>query len=275
MPDAADHHPSEGFVGVPFQRSVGAPAKSPNQRYLNLTLLLRCAGDLEYNPPTWSSTLRRQSIAGEGPSERIDCNSCQGQGEIRRRGVPFLCEACAGRGWIVVDAYTRRIVGTEETGTVNRVKAVRCDACAGNGAHGNQQRCQVCRGSGWVEVPLSRLAAVRAPLSADAPELGAGDPVLACLERRERAGDFEQLGLALAALRLELPRSYRTVVRVYVEAVYEVEDLAPYSLLAHDVGIAYVLRLMPQEIRVPSWAARNERRRRERLKRKRSQEAAA
>jgi len=245
-------------------------------RQLALALLLRCTTDLTYDPPTWTNQLvTRQSRPGEGPSTRIDCHTCQGQGNVRRRGVPFLCETCAGRGWLIVDAYTRRMIGTAETGLVNRVKAIRCDACSGNGAHGNGQRCEHCRGGGWIEVPLSRLAAVHAPLSADAPELGAGDPVLACLERRERAGDFEQLGLALGALRLELPRSFRTVVRVYVEAVYEVEELSDYARLAHDIGLAYLLRLMPDEIRVPAWAARNERRRREQLRRKRREEAAA
>lgn len=244
-------------------------------RRLALTLLLRCLTDLDYSPPTWTGQLvQRQARAGEGPSERIACATCNGEGSVRKRRVPFLCTTCAGRGWVVVDAYTQRMVGTAETGIVQQVKALRCDACGGNGAHGNGRRCQVCNGSGWVEVPLQRLQACRTPLSADAPELGVGDPVLAALERRDRAGDFDQLGLALGALRLELPRAYRTVVRVYVEASIEADELDEAGRLRHDVGLCYLLRLMPEEIRVPTWAARNERRRRERLRKRRKEVAA-
>ena len=240
-----------------------------------IVLLLRSLNDLSYEPPTSTGQIvQRQSRPGEGPSTRIGCHSCQAEGITRRRGIAYPCDVCRGRGWVVVDAYTLKLIGTEETGTINRVRAVRCDRCGGHGAFGNQQRCGLCNGSGWQEVPQSRLAAMRGPLSADATELGAGDPVLACLERRERAGDYETLGLALAALRLELPRAYRTVVRVYVEGSIELEELPEQARLRNDIGLAYLRRLMPEEIRVPAWAARNERRRREGLKR-RAKEAAA
>jgi hypothetical protein len=251
-----------------------------------LVLLLRSLNDLTYEPPTSTGQIvQRQSRPGEGPSTRIACHSCQGEGEVRKRGIAYACEVCRARGWIVVDAYTLKMIGTEETGTIHRVKAVRCDACAGNGAFGNQRRCERCGGSGWVEFPLTRLNAMRGPLSADASPLGAGSPIIACMERRAKAGggdlekqidgSYETLGLALAALRLELPRAYRTVVRVYVEAAYEPEELSEQGRLRHDVGLAYLGRLMPEEIRVPNWAARNERRRRDELKRKQREQTAA
>lgn len=248
-------------------------------RLTAVTLLLRALPDLQHEPQTWSSQLRRQTIGGEGPSERISCASCNGEGSIRKRGIPVACEVCNARGWLVVDAYTRRPIGTLETGVIQRVKAVRCDACAGQGVHGNQQRCTRCGGSGWVELPLERFQAARMRLSADAQELGPADPVVAALDggfpgagqayrQRTMAGSFEELGLALAALRLELPPAYRTVIRVYVEALYEPEALNEEQRLRHDIGLRYTERLMPEPIRVPSWAARNERRRREKLKRK-------
>lgn len=248
-------------------------------RHRNLTLLLRCLHDLDYTPPTWTGQLvARQSQPGEGPSTRIDCHTCRGQGEIRRRGVPFPCETCAGRGWVVVDAYTHRTIGTSETGVVQRVKALRCDSCGGSGAHGNGQRCadppHGCGGSGWNEVPVSRITAAHLQISLDAPELGPGDPVLASLERREAAGDFTQLGLALAALRLEYRERYRLVVSVYVLGLREPDELPLDEVLRLQLALDYLLSMMPELIRVPSWAARNERRRRERLKRRRQETAA-
>jgi hypothetical protein len=243
-----------------------------------VSLLLRSLVDLRFEPVTWSGALRRRAQSGEGPSRRVPCSSCGGEGAVRVRGIAARCGACAGRGWLVVDAYTLRPIGTPETGAVVRVKAVRCDSCGGAGVFGNERRCGRCGGSGWVELPLSRLVAARVRLRADALELGPADPVVAALDAgfagagrayRERvvAGSYEELGLALGCLRLEWPRCYRTVVRVYVEAVEEPEGLAGVSRFRHDLGLGYLERLMPEPIRVPGWAARNERRRREGLRR--------
>lgn len=237
-------------------------------RLESLTLLLRCASDLDYNPPTSSGSLRRQSIAGEGPSTKVSCGSCQGEGQVRKRGMPEACpNPYCKDGQVTVDAYTLRMVSTDER-MVQRVKALRCDSCAGNGAFGNGHRCETCRGSGWVEVPRERLSAVRGSLELDGPDLGPNDPVLACLERREKAGDFEQLGLALGALRLEHRPWYRLVVGVYVLGQEEPDGLPLDQVLSLSHGLNYLLELMPEEMRVPNWARANERRRRELLKRK-------
>lgn len=237
-------------------------------RLLALTLLLRSMTDLDYNPPTWSNSLRRQSIAGEGPSSVVSCGACQGEGIIRKRGMPQACpNPYCKDGQVTVDAYTLRMVSTGER-LVHRVKALRCDSCAGNGAFGNGHRCERCGGSGWVEVSLERLRAVRAPLDLDGPDLGPGDPVLRAMEGRQAQGDYDDLGLALAALRLDHRGWYRLVVGVYVLARSEDDELPVDEILTLDQGMRYLLELMPAEIRVPSWAGRNERRRREQLKRK-------
>lgn len=244
-----------------------------------MSLLLRSLNDLRFEPVTWSGSLRRRGVAGEGPSRRMVCASCAGEGLVRVRGISTACVVCSGRGWLVVDAYTLRPIGTPETGVEVRVRAVRCDSCGGLGAFGNERRCDRCNGSGWVELPLSRLVAARSRLSADARELGPADPVAAALDagfagagraycERVVAGSYDELGLALGCLRLELPRSYRTCVQVYVEAVCEPEELSGVARARHDVGLRYLERLMPEPIRVPGWAARNERRRRDALKRK-------
>src|SRR4030095_16461255 len=135
-----------------------------------LSLLLRCINDLDYNPPTASSSLRRQSIAGEGPSASIPCGDCRGEGTVRRRGMPYPCpNPYCKDGCVTVDAYTLRMVSTSEQ-FIKRYKRVRCDACGGQGAFPNGWRCESCNGQGEVEVPLERLQAVRS-LQLDGPEL--------------------------------------------------------------------------------------------------------
>jgi hypothetical protein len=235
-----------------------------------LILLLRTLGDFDYQPPTSTGAIvQRQAKAGEGPSERISCESCGGEGRRRIRGVERQCEPCSGRGWIVVDAYTGRRVGTAETELVDPRRRVRCDACGGDGAHGNGRRCSRCDGRGEVAAPERPVRPWRgqgiALLKADAPELGPGDPVIACMERRQLAGSYDELGLALACLRLEYRGRYRLLVGVFVEAEREVEQLHIDEALAVEQALRYLRGLMPEEIRVPSWAARYEKRRRERV----------
>lgn len=239
-------------------------------RQRQVVLLLRTLTDYDYQPKTWTGSLvGRQAVRGEGPSATIDCQVCGGEGKRRVRGIVTVCDECKGRGTVVVDAYTERRVGTLETDLVERVRWVKCDACGGAGAHGNQRRCERCpERPGWVkapERPIRPFRGLAAPVTAEAPELGRGDPVIACMERRQLAGSYEELGLALGCLRLEWRHRYLLVISVYVEAEFE-EDEAPgptAMMLAESLG--YLERLMPEEIRVPRWAAGFEKRRRQAL----------
>lgn len=242
-------------------------------------LLLRTLTDYDYQPKTWTGALvQRQAVRGEGPSATIDCPDCGGEGKRRVRGIVADCDRCKGRGSLVVDAYTERQIGTLETDLVDRVRWVRCDACGGQGAHGNQRRCEYCpERPGWVkapERPIRPFRGLSVPITADAPELGRGDPVIACMERRQLAGSYEELGLALGCLRIEYRHCYLLVVRVYVEAEFEEEQLPkdPRRLVTESLG--YLERLMPEEIRVPRWAAGFEKRRREAIRRGRNEAAA-
>jgi hypothetical protein len=252
-----------------------------SERQTQIVLLERTLTDFDYQPPTWTGALvQRQAKAGEGPSERVPCPDCGGEGERRIRGIPTLCARCKGSGLVTVDAYTQREVGSEEGGLVDRRGWVRCDSCGGGafgrapGVHGNGQACRHCADSGrpgWVRAPeqKARPWRDRAPLSAAADTFAAGDPVLACMERRVLAGSYEELGLALAALRLERGRLYRLNVGVFVEANREEDELDRYEALLVEEGLAYLASLMPREIRVPSWAATYEQRRREQVLSKR------
>lgn len=253
------------------------------ERFERVKLLLRSLVDLRFEPVTWSGGLRRGSLAGEGPSERIVCASCNGDGVRRVRGISVVCDAegCGGRGWLWVDAYTRRPIGSAETGTSRRVQAVRCDGCGGQGAFGNGRRCDRCGGSGWVEVPLERLRAVRVGGTFATFAWGPGDPPSVfqavdegfpgagrALRERSVAGSYEELEAARSELRLVDRERSRLVDRVYVDQLLEEEELDDRGRRVLRDGLGFIVVRMPAEIRVPGWAARNERRRRERLKRR-------
>lgn len=241
-----------------------------------VTLLLRSLLDLRFEPMTATGAMGRGSRRGEGPSERMPCGSCRGEGSVRQRGVPVECGVCEGRGWLVVDSYTLRPIGTTETGTTRAVTALRCDGCGGSGAHGNGRRCEYCRGSGWVEVALETLKALRA---VDRPTVDWSLPTIAAAldegfagsgrawRSRRAAGSFEELDLAMRSLRDHARRHHRLVWVVYVESLLEPEDLREPVRDQLTLALRFLTGRMPGEIRVPGWAARNERRRRERLRR--------
>ena len=87
---------------------------------------------------------------------------------------------------------------------------------------------------------------------------------------RERvvAGSYEELEVARLELRLVDRARSRLVDRVYVSQLLEEEDLDDRGRRLLRDGLGFLVVRMPEVIRVPSWAARNERRRRERLKRR-------
>jgi hypothetical protein len=248
-----------------------------NDRLLAVSLLLRSLADLRFEPQSWGSALRRQAISGEGPSERIECATCKGDGVVRVRGIEVPCsaEGCGGRGWLFVDSYTHRPIGTMNTGTSQNTRAVRCDACGGQGAFGNGRRCSRCGGSGWIEVAADLLRATRVG-PAFASLDWAPSPLLAALDegfpgagaayrQRLQAGSYEELGSALDLLRAVNRRRHLLVWRVYVLAEREPEGLPDLWRVRLHLGMEFLAAEMPEVIRVPGWAARNERRRRERL----------
>jgi hypothetical protein len=82
-----------------------------------------------------------------------------------------------------------------------------------------------------------------------------------------QAGSYEELGDALERLRVEDRGRHLLVWRVYVLSEREPESLPDLWRCRLHLGLGFLASEMPETIRVPGWAARNERRRRDRLKR--------
>ena len=264
-------------------------------RLAEIVLVLRSLSWFEAAPETSTGNLvRRNTKPGEVPSYRDPCPECGGDKWRRVRGVVRPCAWCGGdleqgrpgRGWVERDGMTGRQVGSEATGELTpRIFALVCDACAGEKRHGNGKACLRCRGSGVVEQREDQWRANRVSLSADARELSAGDPVCALLDRRadpEDLGVYWQAGLALGCLRLELPRSYRTIVRLYVECDGEGSllrsELGRAGQLRERVGLRYLSELMPDPLHIPAGVRAVEKRRQYVLRQERrrvSEETAA
>jgi hypothetical protein len=87
----------------------------------------------------------------------------------------------------------------------------------------------------------------------------------AAYRQRLQAGSYEELGSALDLLRAVNRRRHLLVWRVYVLAEREPEGLPDLWRVRLHLGMEFLAAEMPDVIRVPGWAARNERRRRERL----------
>jgi hypothetical protein len=246
------------------------------ERHQQIILLDRTLTDFDYQPPTWTGALvRRQGKAGEGPTTTQPCSraGCE-DGVVRIRGIERTCEQCSGRGLEVVDAYTERKVRTLEQEIESPDRMVRCDECGATGKsvwwrNGDEldNTCRRCWGAKVVPAPSHPIRPFRngVSLSANASDLGRGDPVLACMEKRELAGSYNELGLALACLRLQHRGIFRLHVRVFIEALCEEDDVDGSELFLLDQSLRYLDALMPVEIRVPSWAKRFEERRRERV----------
>lgn len=234
----------------------------------------------DYAPPTATGAARARNTkaeAHEGNEQTILCRACRGGPKQR------ICRVCKGTGAEVVDQYTQRRLATEtQEGEAPPPRMVRCDECGGSGfgrwwRNGDQlsKVCRRCRGVGRVPAPEFTVRPFReVPLSADAAELGPGDPVVAALEigipgvgkayeRRRQAGSYEELGLALGALRLEHRSLYRLNVRVFVVGEVEEAELGANAAALLEHSLVYLDSLMPAEIRVPDWAARYESERRE------------
>lgn len=260
-----------------------------------------------YDPVPETSTgnlVRQQAEPGEAATERVHCPVCWTNdlrmplGMVQARswhGGPLVWTPCAvcggdvdegrpGSGWVEIDGMTERRIGDKRTHLETGLRTVPCDVAGCDRGtvtagpwRGENDRCLNCSGSGVVEMTESQWRSARSRLSAEAANYGAGgDPVAAAIDRRDALGSYWELGLALGALRLELPRAYRTVVRVYIERSVSLNGAAE-TRLAHDVGLAYVVRLMPEPILVPPAVRAVERRRcfEERQERRRGKERAA
>src|SRR5438105_3116233 len=114
-------------------------------RRQSFLLLLSGLNDFQAAPKGMTASWKVKR--GEAPSRRITCPDCNGEQLRDRFKRPVVCERCHDRRFIVVDSYTSREVGTEQTAPVRRVRSVMCDGCAGSGVKG-RSRCPYCDGTG-------------------------------------------------------------------------------------------------------------------------------
>jgi hypothetical protein len=251
------------------------------RRLRDLTLLLGSILDYRFEPETWSGQLvRKNAVRGESPSRRIPCPNCSGEGWVRRRNFSFPCERCGGqekivaelitykpgRGWIEVDDYTERQVGSVRTEVIVQIRTVHCDAGCDQGVirggpwRGENDRCLRCGGSGRIELTLSQWQATRLRSANGERSQSSGDPRLDTMAAREAAGSYAELDLALAELHQAWPALYRLVLDVYV-AKEEIRD--ERLLRAAGWGLDFLEARMPEPIRVPAGVREGARRREE------------
>lgn len=266
-------------------------------RLARIELLLRCLPFFEHQPETSTGALvRRQSQPGVGPSHKKPCPACGGEKQIRRRGIAYGCVGCGGsgdpvqglslsatelkrrlgRGWVRVDDYTAKKVGSADTELVSKARWVHCDAGCERGFFRNGQNCRHCSESGrpgYVLAP-SELVRFRAPGVAVEIEVSAGgaDPLIAALDegyrglgksvqRRRLAGSFEELLAAMGELKQRLGPVHGLVVATYLEARLEPGALPERWRQGLRVGLLFIEARMPEEIRLPAGARAIERRR--------------
>jgi len=246
-----------------------------------ITCLLNSLDWFDPQPETSTGNIvRRGSKPGEGPSMKVDCGVCKGEGEIRKRGMPAPCPNLGCRdGKVMVDAYTGRQVSTADA-YVPEVRIVSCDTCGGE-RRINGRPCLPCRGSGVAQLTADQWRATHGlqpgrTLTADVDWGAGGDPVSAAIDKRDLLGSYWELGLALGALRLEMPRAYRLLVRLEVERTIELDALDQPRLLMRQTALAYLERLMPAEILVPPGVriAERNRKARERIAKRQRENAA-
>lgn len=218
-----------------------------------IVMLLASRGDW-----LWLNDPRSKAISGFAPAATHPCRTCGGVelvddfGQVirRRRGTGRVkdgfgrwqpCPACAGAGAVAtdpMDASSGRLGSADTTSTARPRRRVPCDACVplgGNPREGGSgvvagQRCPRCDGTGWRDLHVFELRL-------DPATAGGVDPVTASIDRRDRAGSYHELDLALELL---LHRS-RTVWRATV-AVH-----GPLLQL----GVAFLETRLPDPLRVP------------------------
>jgi hypothetical protein len=248
-------------------------------------LLLRSEWWWRLEPETSCGHRERLGSEPGGRNESwADCPDCE-LGVVRIRGIKQPCRTCGGRGCRLVDAYTRRPIGSEATGVVKgALRRVPCDGCIGLDSKkergegvipGTTERCPYCGGSGWAPAFQQRIRPFRSGYELYEVLLSgeeiSGDPVIDSAAKRRKAGSYDELLLALAELRTRELRFYRATVALE-------QTTTPLPAIRYDLrawaGLCFLEPRMPALIRVPAavvaWERRgafDERKRRQREER--------
>ncbi len=175
----------------------------------------------------------------------------------RRRGIDtqVACPACSARGFVMVDPYIGRELGSEETGIVTGPRLVDCDKCGGDGRF-TIGHCDRCHGTGKVLAPQPAAATVALLEHATGDE----DWLTYVLRRREglwQSGSFQDAVRAVRLLGARYgPGAHDLVWQVAVEGREVVTDRQAAAFLA---GLEIAAACLPARVRVPVWARDAER----------------
>lgn len=235
-----------------------------SERIAQTILLLRSRDWFDYQPPVSTGQMIRTNTraqAGEGNEQWIDCPACGGQGKRRMRGIWSACSRCEGRALILVDQYTRREIGSEETGVKKGLpRSIPCDACLpldpkaerGTGFL-NGERCRHCDGSGRTLAFQQRIRPFRRPSELVDVLLErterTGDPRLDAMLLRAKLGSYDELEKAMGALRLHDLYAFREVAALEADRRSLIELRYHARVMA---GLDFLVRRMPDPIRVPA-----------------------
>jgi hypothetical protein len=195
--------------------------------------------------------------AGLAPGRLEPCADCNGTGNTRDRYSRLTaCTRCQGRGKLAYDTMDslHTPVGSHETLPTARPRnTVKCDACEGEGAHGNGRRCRHCNGEGRVNEHVFELV-----INDDEPEpADVFDRWEKALDRRNTAGSYRELDRALADLSRRSYLERRLVEVVYVTAAKTPDELSTRARERLEVALNYLVNRMPDRIVVPREVARN------------------
>ncbi len=202
------------------------------------------------------------AAAGFVPQHHRTCPACHGSGRagwLRDRFGRWLpCVRCGGAvvpsardggfqhhdggsGRVAFDPMDSlgRDVGSEGSGVAasRPRQVVRCDACNGDGVHGNGQRCRVCDGTGRRDLHAFELRL-------DVRDVAERDPLADSVDRRIDLGSYLELDQALDWLR----RQDRAGHRLLLEQV----DARRRLTVPAEAALGLVVERMPEPIRVPA-----------------------
>lgn len=255
-------------------------------RRRQIQLLISSRFDLLWFP---GGALR--TTQGLAPTKRVPCPSC-GAGErpgwlLEKRGGVIVrqkpCAVCGGvsgdkpkggKGVVAVDPMdsTRSVVGSQDTHASARPrKTVKCDACqdAGGKPTGviRNEPCPHCEGTGRRDLHVF-------DLRLDLREDGDADPIDVAIDRRDDAGSYHALDLALAgisrhankplpflALTLNATLARRLLDDVFLLQERQLHELAVFEQSLVELALAYIDSRMPDPIVVPRDVTQNARER--------------
>lgn len=177
-------------------------------------------------------------MPGELATEREKCKSCSGGGTLNGRQGPEQCVNCHGKGWYLIDGYTRkRTVDKPETGPLS-------------GPDRAQWRRTLDTQIDRTKAQLHRPPEVHsaADLADVQPEKWERDR-----DRYYRAGSYRNLDLALEWLASRAPQARSLIGWVYESGAADLAVLDDSIGAASTLAVNILADQMPDPVKVPHW----------------------